>query len=312
MKIVFMGTPQFAVRSLQALLEHGIAVQAVVTVPDKPAGRGLHLHPSEAKKFALEQGLPVLQPEVLTDPDFQQALQQHHADLFVVVAFRILPKSLLAIPRLGAINVHASLLPKYRGAAPIQCAIIRGERETGVTTFLIDEKIDTGRILLQEKIEIGENESAGELHDRLAELGAQVLIRTLTGVMKGELTPHEQHGEVTLAPKITKEMAEIDWNLPATRLRDLIRGLDPHPGAHTHWNGKLLKIWKGHVHDSENSTAAPGQVIHVDGRSGELWVGTGQGLLAIDEVQLQGKRRMTTAEFLPGHAMSENETLRHA
>jgi len=309
LKIVFMGTPEFAVPSLRTLLDHNLQVAAVVTAVDKPSGRGLQVHPSPVKQLALERHLPVLQPNDLGAAAFVEALRQLAADVFVVVAFRILPAEVFRLPPKGTINLHASLLPRYRGAAPIQWAIINGESETGVTTFLIDEKVDTGNLLLQKPTPIGEHETAGELHDRLAELGAELLLETLAGMAGGHLKPQPQVGEPTRAPKITREIAAINWHQSAVDICNRIRGLNPIPGAFTYWQGKLLKIFRAHPVDVDLAAAEPGTVCRLEPHSGELIVATGKGFLAIDEIQLQGKRRMTVADFLRGHHVLQSERL---
>ncbi len=311
LKIVFMGAPEFALPSLQKLCEAGAQVVAVVTGMDKPAGRGLQIVETPIKQFALQHGIPVLQSEKLNDTAFIATLQKLRADLFIVVAFRILPREVFTLPPRGTINLHAALLPRYRGAAPIQWAIMNGETETGVTTFFIDEKMDNGEMLLQERVAIGENETAGELHDRMAIIGAEVLVETVTQLAEGRLQSHPQQGEITRAPKITKETAELDWNKPAAVLRNWVRGLNPVPGAHTHWQGKLLKIYASEVREHSSNKFFPGQVCHVDAQRGELWIQTGKGALAIRELQLQGKRRMSAAEFLRGHWLGLKDQMSH-
>jgi methionyl-tRNA formyltransferase len=296
-----MGTPEFAVPSLQSLLKNGVQVVAVVTGVDKPAGRGLQVHESPVKQFAKKAGLPILQPDKLEDASFLATLRNFEADLFIVVAFRLLPRAVFAMPPQGTINLHAALLPKYRGAAPIQWAIINGETETGVTTFFIDDKMDTGEILLQRKTNIGENETAGELHDRLAVLGADLLLETVQQFSEGRLRAQPQQGESSRAPKITKEMAEIAWRKPARELHNFIRGMNPIPGAFTHWQNKIVKIFGTGLRDFNGPDSAPGEVCFVDAAAGELWIQTGEGALAIQELLLEGKRRMSAKEFLHGH-----------
>jgi methionyl-tRNA formyltransferase len=309
LKVVFMCTPEFAVTSLQRLLENKIPVVGVVTGPDKPSGRGLQVQPTPVKKSALNAGLPVLQPDKLRDPQFIQSLRSWQADLFIVVAFRILPPEVFTIPPRGTINVHAALLPKYRGAAPIQWAIINGERETGVTTFFIDEKIDTGEMILRRQTAIGEFETAGELHDRLAVLGADLLIETLAQIASGNVQRQRQAGESSLAPKITKEMAAINWNKPNHEIFNLIRGMNPAPGAFTHWREYHLKIFRAHLSDQSNAHHDVGTIVRANAKEGELIVQAGRGCLCIDEVQIEGKRRMATAEFLRGHRIAPGEKL---
>src|SRR2546423_148881 len=249
LRLVFMGTPEFAVASLDALVKAGYAIVAVITAPDKPAGRGMKLQESAVKKYAVENGLKVLQPQKLKDPDFLEELISLHADLQIVVAFRMLPEVVWNMPPMGTINVHGSLLPQYRGAAPINWAIINGEKETGVTTFKLKHEIDTGDILLQEKIPIGENETAGELHDHMKQIGAQVLVKTVEGLANGSLQERPQSGiaEPNLirhAPKIFTETSKINWNKTVDEIHNLIRGLSPFPGAFTYLNGKMMKIYR--------------------------------------------------------------------
>lgn len=309
LKVIFMGTPEFAVASLQRLLENQISVVGVVTGPDKPSGRGLHVQPTPIKKLAVQAGLPVLQPGKLRDPQFIQSLRAWQADLFVVVAFRILPPEVFTIPPFGTINLHAALLPKYRGAAPIQWAIINGEHETGLTTFFIDEKVDTGEMILQRKIAIGEFETAGELHDRMAALGADLLVETLARIASGNVQRQRQIGESSLAPKITKEMAAIDWKKSSREIFNLVRGMNPIPAAFTYWQGHNLKIFRAHIRDESNISQETGTVVRVNVREGELIIQTGRGHLSIEELQIEGKRRMSIAEFLRGHPVALHEKL---
>jgi methionyl-tRNA formyltransferase len=310
LKVVFMGTPEFAVPTLQRLLEQKIPVVGVVTGPDKPAGRGLHLQPTPVKKLATSAGLPVLQPEKLRDPQFIEHLRAWQAEVFVVVAFRILPPEVFTIPPLGAVNIHAALLPKYRGAAPIQWAIINGERETGVTTFFIEENVDTGDMILQRKTAIGEFETAGELHDRLAVMGADLLVETLAQIVAGAVLRRPQAGPISLAPKITKEMAAINWQKSAREIFNFVRGMNPVPGAFTIREGRNLKIFRTHVINDFSSGHEAGVVVRANERHGELVVQAGRGHLAIDELQIEGKRRMPVADFLRGHQVITHEKLR--
>lgn len=309
LKIVFMGTPEFAVVSLQKLLDHKIPVVGVVTGPDKPAGRGLQVQPPPVKKLAQQAGLPILQPDKLREPQFIQSLREWQADLFFVVAFRILPPEVFTLPPLGTINVHAALLPKYRGAAPIQWAIINGERETGVTTFFINAQMDTGEMILQKPIAIGEFETAGELHDRMAGLGADLLIATLEQIAAGTIQRQPQIGAGSLAPKITKEMAAIDWKKSAREIFNFTRGMNPVPGAFTFLQGRHLKIFRTHVVDEDASGPAAGAIVQANVKTGELIIQTGGGRLAIDELQIEGKRRMSAADFLRGHQLQTHEKL---
>ncbi|MBC7185702.1 MAG: methionyl-tRNA formyltransferase [Calditrichaeota bacterium] len=301
LKIVFFGTPEFAVPSLEALQQSRHRVIAVVTTPDRERGRGLSLQPSQVKLCASRHQLPVLQPEVLSDPLFLAELRRCAADLFVVVAFRILPPEVFTMPAKGTVNLHASLLPKYRGAAPINWAIINGERETGVTTFFIEEKVDTGAIILQRQLPIGPEETAGQLHDRLALAGAELLVETVDLIAEGKAVPKPQQGEASRAPKIVREMCEIDWRKTAVQVHNLVRGLCPFPGAFTYLEGKLLKVYRTQVLKPYGHGKRPGQIARVDRKGGVIHVATGEGVLALLEVQPEGKRRMTTEEFLQGH-----------
>src|ERR1043165_9173853 len=245
LRIVFMGTPEFAVASLDALVNKGYNIVGVITAPDKPAGRGMKLQESAVKKYAVEKGLRILQPEKLKNPQFLDELKSLNADLQVVVAFRMLPEVVWNMPALGTINVHASLLPQYRGAAPINWAIINGEKQTGITTFKLKHEIDTGDILLQETINIGEDETAGELHDRMKEIGAQLLVKTIKGIADGSLKETPQPpGDIKHAPKIFTETCHIKWNKSLNSIYNLIRGLSPYPGAFTLLDEKVLKIFK--------------------------------------------------------------------
>jgi methionyl-tRNA formyltransferase len=302
-RIVFMGTPDFAVASLKKLIDNNYDIVGVITVPDKQAGRGLQLSESAVKKFALAHGLKVLQPSKLKDPGFIDELKALKADVQIVVAFRMLPEVVWDMPPMGTINVHASLLPKYRGAAPINWAIINGEKETGVTTFKLQHQIDTGNILLQEKTGIKEDENAGELHDKLKELGANVLIKTLHLVNEGTLVekPQDlQNNNDFHAPKIFTETCVINWNQPVKKIYNLIRGLSPYPTAFTTLKGKQLKIFgcrkEETIHDK-----TPGE-FETDKKT-YLKFAAVNGFILINELQLQGKKRMTTTEFLRGYRL---------
>ena len=312
-RIIFFGTPDFAVASLKRLIAENYAVVAVVTAPDRPAGRGLKLKPSPVKSVALEYNIPVLQPVKLRDPFFLNQLDDFHADLQIVIAFRMLPHEVWSKPPLGTFNLHASLLPQYRGAAPVQWALINGEKETGVTTFLLDEKIDEGRILLHEKLIIGEEETAGLLHDRLMDAGAGLVIRTIEGLVSGTLHPTAQPTipKLRQAPKINKEDCRIRWDQPAQALYNFIRGLSPYPGAFAEWcrpNGEILhlKILKATpLH--EPFAGRPGQGF-TDGHSW-LKFGTTDGFISILELQLSGRKAMTVADFLRGYVKVISEIL---
>jgi methionyl-tRNA formyltransferase len=306
MRIVFMGTPDFAVPSLEILLENGYDIAAVVTAPDKPGGRqGTQV--SAVKQCALRHGLTVLQPEKLKNPEFLDALRALRADLQIVVAFRMLPEVVWNMPPLGTMNLHASLLPKYRGAAPINWAIIRGEQETGITTFLLKHEIDTGDLLFQERIAIGENETAGELHDRMMMQGARLILRSVQALERGEVQPMPQtDAEVTHAPKIFTESCRINFELPAVQVHNFIRGLSPYPGAWTELDGKTLKILRTEKAEkpSAESPAAPGTFVS-DGKN-YLKVSTSDGYLNILELQMEGKRRMNVRDFLNGYRVGGN------
>jgi methionyl-tRNA formyltransferase len=309
MKIVFMGTPEFSIPSLEVLLKNGYEICAVVTAPDEPKGRGYKLSPPPVKVFALQNNLKVLQPQNLKDPNFINELKKLSPDLIVVVAFRILPKEFFSIPPLGTINVHASLLPKYRGAAPINWAIINGEKETGVTTFFIDEKVDAGNIILQKKIEIGQDETAGELHDKLAKLGAEALLETVKIIQTGKVQTIKQDETLaTPAPKIKKEMCQINWyEMKAEQVHNFVRGLSPNPGAFTFLNGKILKIYRTKLVEkiSEATTLKPGQII-VDGDS-LFAICSDLKPVQIIEVQIEGKRKLKSEEFLRGYKLKTGD-----
>lgn len=303
LRIVFMGTPEFAVASLNALVEAGCDIVGVVTAPDKPAGRGMKLQESAVKKYAVEKGLHVLQPERLRNPQFLEELRALRADLQIVVAFRMLPEAVWNMPPLGTINVHGSLLPQYRGAAPINWAIINGEKETGVTTFKLKHEIDTGDILLQERIPIGENDTAGEVHDRMKEVGAQLLVRTVQGLADGSLEEVPQlsvvasEADIKHAPKIFTDTCRIDWNQPAERIHNLIRGLSPYPAAFTQLQGKVLKIYKSEK-EWKQPSHAPGE-FESNGKT-FLEFACADGYIQVKELQLEGKKRMSVEDFLRG------------
>lgn len=303
LRIVFMGTPEFAVASLDALVQAGCTVVGVITAPDKPAGRGMKLQQSAVKQYAAEKGLHVLQPERLRNPQFLEELRALRADLQVVVAFRMLPEAVWNMPPMGTINVHGSLLPHYRGAAPINWAIINGEKETGVTTFKLKHEIDTGDILLQERIPIGENETAGEVHDKMKEVGAALLVRTVQGLADGTLKEVPQQSviaseaEIKHAPKIFTDTCRIDWNQPTARIHNLVRGLSPYPAAFTLWQEKMLKIYKSEQ-ELKTPTHTPGELV-TDGKTYLKFACT-DGYIAVKELQLEGKRRMNVEDFLRG------------
>jgi methionyl-tRNA formyltransferase len=311
MRIVFMGTPEFALPSLRLLLNQ-YDVPAVVTAPDKPRGRGRHLGFTPIKTFALEQHLPLLQPERLDDPAFVERLSSLQPDLIIVVAFRILPREVFAIPRFGAINLHASLLPKYRGAAPINWAIINGEEETGVTTFFLQERVDTGNIILQARVRIGQDETAGELYNKLAEVGAEIVLQTVRLIELGKAVPTPQDERLaTSAPKIFKEDCRIDWKRTTQGVHNFVRGLSPKPCAWTMHSSNMLKVYRTTMDagkTEERRDAAPGEVVEVGNDT--LVVRTGDGAIALREVQLEGRKRMGVEEFLRGYSIRVGDQLR--
>ncbi|HZV12320.1 MAG TPA: methionyl-tRNA formyltransferase [Candidatus Kapabacteria bacterium] len=307
MNIIFMGTSDFAVQSGEALCGHEYNIVTVVTVPDKPQGRGLRMQPSPVKIWAQGRGLPLLQPENLRDAQFIEQIKSLSPDLIIVVAFRILPKEVFTLPKLGAFNLHASILPKYRGAAPIQWALINGEKETGVTTFFLQEKVDTGSIVLQEELSIGENETFGELHDRLARLGAEAVIRTVEMIGSGMAQPVKQNDMLaTPAPKITKEICRIDWTKSADAIHNLVRALSPAPGAWTTLNGSVFKIFLAMPSGRKQKESKAGVcVIEKD----KLFVQTGNGLLEILEAQCEGRKRATTSNLIQGRSVRDGDIL---
>ncbi len=310
MSLVFMGTPEFARVSLQKIIESGRhRVVAVVTVPDKPQGRGLKLKPSPVKELAVQYDLPLLQPDSLKDENFVQALKAFSADVFVVVAFKILPPQVFNIPPKGTVNLHASLLPAYRGAAPINWAIINGEKETGVTTIFINERVDQGNILLQRKVGIDENMTAGELHDLLADVGADVLLETLDALQNDTLVPRKQDERLaTKAPKLTREICHLNFNQPAEKVHNWIRGLSPYPAGYAYWQNKQLKIFRSRAVALQVRSDAPGTIVKV-GRN-FFTVACASGAVDVLEVQLQGKKRMDVAAFLNGNELRPGDRLK--
>jgi methionyl-tRNA formyltransferase len=310
MNIIFMGTPQFGIPSLEGLIANGYSIRAIVTAPDKPRGRGQQSSFTPVKAKALQHNIPVLQPENLRDPQFIESLKSYASDLIVVVAFRILPATIFTMPTLGTFNLHASLLPRYRGAAPINYAIINGDAISGVTTFFLREKVDTGNILVQRSLEIGADETAGELYHRLSLLGAEVVLETVRAIEQGTATPKPQDDTLaTPAPKLFREQCSIDWNKPASVVHNYIRGLSPIPCAWSHHNGKALKIFRSHVvsTDDVHSAVAPGAVIIRTAK--ELYIACAQGTLSLLELQQEGKRRLSAEEFLKGYNIQEGERL---
>jgi methionyl-tRNA formyltransferase len=299
LRIIFMGTPEFAVPSLDLLYKEGYDIVGVVTAPDKPAGRGMKLSESEVKKYAVANNLKVFQPEKLKHPDFIEQLRELNADLQVVVAFRMLPELVWNMPPLGTINLHASLLPQYRGAAPINWAIINGEKETGVTTFKLQHEIDTGNILLREKIKITDDETAGSLHDKMKAFGAKVLLRTVQQLHNGTLQEHPQRHSSKLcpAPKIFPEDCKINWNQEVAEINNFIRGLSPYPTTFTFLNGKKLKIFSAEI-EQFPGLDIPGNFI--TDRKSYLKFAARDGYISVKELQLEGKKRMRVADFLRG------------
>lgn len=302
MRVIFMGTPDFAVPSLEKLLAGGYEVCAVYTQPDKPKGRGHKLQPPPVKELALQHEIPVFQPVSLRKEDVQEEIRNWNADVIVVVAYgKILPKAVLDAPRLGCINVHGSLLPKYRGAAPIQWTVIHGDQTAGVTTMFMGEGLDTGDMLLKAETPVGEEETAGELFDRLKDLGADLLLDTLKQLAEGKLQPVPQNEEeATLAPMLSKELSAIDWTRPAQELHDLIRGLNPWPSAYSYLDGKKLKLHASRVIPEKG---VPGKAFV---KEGDLCVYCGEKALKLVEIQTENGKRMDGKSYLLGHPITED------
>lgn len=308
LRIIFMGTPEFAVYSLKAIVEAGYNVVGVITAPDRPAGRGRKLQESAVKEYAKEQDLKILQPVNLKDDEFLKDLKALNANLQVVVAFRMLPEVVWRMPEFGTFNLHASMLPQYRGAAPINWAIINGEIQTGVSTFYIDKKIDTGEMIMQEKISIAPEESAGELHDRLMEAGADLILKTLKAIQQGPVgtTPQEETGKLKSAYKLTRENTRINWTAPLESTFNLIRGLSPYPTAWTMLsNGNeevMMKIYAGETEKAEHSQPT-GKIIQ-EGKT--VKVAVKEGYLILKEIQLPGKKKMDVKDLLNGYEFYPN------
>ena len=321
LNIIFMGTPDFAKESLEAIYNAGHNIIAVVTNPDRPKGRGMKMISSPVKEFAVEKNIPVLQPEKIRE--IKDTLVQLNPDLFCVVAYgKILPKDILDIPKKGSINVHGSLLPKYRGAAPIQWSVLNGDKKTGITTMYMDEGMDTGDMILQEEVEIGENETTGELWERLSKIGANLLVETLKKIENGTAPRKKQPSDFTMAPMLNKEMARIDWeNKTAKEIKNLVRGLNPIMGAYTTYKGKKIKIWRAgcielndfiedhpefseYVSNLENM--AEGAVIYSDIKNG-LFVKAKEGILILQEVQAENAKKMSVQDFLRGNLIQTGE-----
>lgn len=299
LRIIFMGTPEFAVPSLRSLVESNSNVIAVITVPDKPAGRGQKQMSSPVKIYAEKQGIPVLQPEKLKNPEFIAQLKALNADLQVVVAFRMLPEIVWSMPKYGTFNLHGSLLPQYRGAAPINWAVINGETESGVTTFFIEKEIDTGKIIFQEKDPISPEDDAGSVYERLMELGGKLVLKTVQAIEEGNYPQEAQDEskEIKLAPKIFRETCEIDWTQPAEKIHNFVRGLSPYPAAWTTLNGLSCKIFKTSITD-DSEAGNPGEFrtdnkTFLQFRAGDIWI-------AVEVLQLEGKKKMAVGDFLRG------------
>ncbi|HRI25209.1 MAG TPA: methionyl-tRNA formyltransferase [Ferruginibacter sp.] len=300
LRIVFMGTPEFAVAALDALVNAGCTIVGVITAPDKAAGRGMQLQQSAVKKYAVEKGLYVLQPEKLKNPDFLQQLKSLNADLQVVVAFRMLPEAVWNMPPMGSVNLHGSLLPQYRGAAPINWAVINGEKETGVTTFKLKHEIDTGDILLQQSFPIGENETAGEVHDKMKEIGARLLVKTVQGLADESLkeTPQLQTSDLKHAPKLFTDTCRIDFSRSTEEVHNLIRGLSPFPGAFTTLHGKTLKIYRT---EKQSWPVKPVAGSYDTDKKTFLKFACNDGYVLVKELQLEGKKKMNVEDFLRGY-----------
>lgn len=312
MRVVFMGTPDFAVGTLEALIAEGHEIRAVVTQPDKPKGRGKTLMPTPVKEVALKHEIPVLQPVKVREPEFVEQLRTMEPDVIVVAAFgQIISRDLLELPKYGCINVHASLLPAYRGAAPIQWAVINGDRESGVTIMRMNEGLDTGDMIDKVVVPLAEDETGGSLFEKLSHAGARLCVKVLEDLEAGRAvcTPQPEESTTAYAAMITKKMGEICWQRPAEEIEQLIRGLNPWPSAYTYLDNKSLKLWKATVEKAEEETenAVPGQVIRAD-KNG-LCICTGDGILNVLELQLEGKKRMETAAFLRGYSIEVGSVL---
>lgn len=318
LKVLFMGTPDFARDSLKAIYEKGHEILSVITVPDRPKGRGMKLIYSEVKEYALENGLEIMQPDKLRgNEEIVEKIKEMNPDVICVVAYgRILPKEILDIPKYGCINVHPSLLPKYRGSAPIQWAILNGDEKTGVTTMYLDEEMDSGDIILKEEVEIDKDETSGELWDRLSKIGADLLVQTLEQIENGTAPREKQGKEFTIAPMLEKSQAKIDWeNKMAKEIKNLVRGLNPIMGAYSELNGKKIKFWKVDTITTEEfiekyqefkgyeyrfSEIEPGTILYIDKKQG-IYIMTKEGILLVLEIQGENAKRMTAPEFLRGN-----------
>lgn len=315
LNILFMGTPDFAQESLKSLVENNYKVIGVVTNPDKPKGRGMKLVASPVKEYALEKNIPVYQPiKVRNNKEFIDKIKTLNPDVICVVAYgKILPKEILEIPKYGCINVHASLLPKYRGAAPIQWAVLNGDKETGVTTMYMDVGMDTGDMILKEKVEIGEDETTGELWDRLSKIGGELLVETLKQIENGTAPREKQSDNFTMAPMLNKEMSKIDWkNKTAQEIKNLVRGLNPIMGAYTFLKGKKIKFWKVDVSNKkldeieDANNLENGTILLADQKEG-LFIKTKEGVLKVIEIQGENAKRMSIGDFLRGNSIENLE-----
>ena len=304
LRIVFMGTPDFAVPTLQTLVEHKYNIVAVVTAPDKPAGRGQKIHQSPVKEYAVSQNIPVLQPTNLKSEAFLEELRSYKANLQIIVAFRMLPEVVWSMPELGSFNIHGSLLPQYRGAAPINWAIINGEKETGVTSFFLKHEIDTGDLIFQERVPVLEEDDFGSMYEKLKYTGAELALRTVQAIENGEVITQPQvvNSETKHAPKIFKETCEINWSQPAQQVRNFIRGLSPYPAAWTRFQDKTFKIFKADALENAAYTSEPG-TIHTDNKT-YLHVQTAAGAISILDLQMEGKKRMPVQDLLRGYTFN--------
>ena len=304
MNIVFMGTPDFAVESLKKLYETGHNILAVVSQPDRKAGRGMNVVPTPVKEYAESKGLTVYQPErIRKDEELIQKIKDLKPDVIVVVAFgQILPQEVLDIPKHGSINVHGSLLPKYRGAAPIQWSVINGDNVTGITTMMMDAGMDTGDMLEKYEVEIDDNDTYGTLYEKLKVAGGKAIVKTLEKIAEGNITRTKQGDDFTMAPMIEKEMGEIDWNKSSKEIRNLIRGFNPMPGAYSYVGEERIKIWTAELVDQNDNEAVPGDIL-VANEKGGLLIKTGDGVLELTEIQMPNQKRMTAKEYLRGHKL---------
>lgn len=306
MRIIFMGTPDFAVPCLKALIDNNHEIACVITQPDRPKGRGNKLTPPPVKEFALQYGLEVFQPEKVRTPEAVEKIKSYNSDIIVVVAFgQILPPSILNIPKYGCINVHASLLPKFRGASPIHWSIISGEKTTGVTTMFMDEGMDTGDMLLKSETPIYEKETTQELHDRLSQMGAELLIKTIRQIESGQITRIPQDSsDATYTKLLTKEMGNIDWTKSAVEIKNLVRGTYPWPGAYTYYEGEKFKIFSVETAE-QNKGEKPGAIIEVT--KNEILVQSGNGIVILKDIQAENGKRMSVEEYLRGHSIQKNK-----